>query len=131
MATPPAVEADFTPTKEATALLSKKSEDGVKLSRFLPNPDEWGPGSRGTSHAQFAPADNGQAGEGAADDASAPAAAEVRGAYGANGASMLDKRARLQNKRAKKRQALAAADGATATPGDEGEEGGGDGAGEQ
>ena len=51
MATAPKVQADFTKLPAAVELLSKRDASGAKLSKFLPNPTEWGPGSRGTQHA--------------------------------------------------------------------------------
>ena len=92
---PPLVEADFTPTKEAQELLAKKGDDGAKLGRFMPNPDEWGPGSRHTSHADAFKG---------APSAAAPAPAQPQQKGGGGAGAMLDKRERNQGKRAKKRQ---------------------------
>ena len=102
LAIAPLVEADFTPLKEANKLLEKRDESGNKLSKFMPNPEEWGPGSKSTSHASAFSAAAAGGGGGGADDAAAEAAdvstVSVTGA-------MQEKRARLQGKRAKKRQA--------------------------
>jgi hypothetical protein len=117
LATAPIVQADFTPTKQAQELLTKRTEDGAKLGRFMPNPDEWGPGSRATSHA----AAFGAATSGAADDDGAAAAAAGPG--GAQRGAMLEKRARHQGKRTRKRQAREAREAAAW---EEGEEGGGE-----
>lgn len=56
----PTVQADFTILPEVAQMLSSK-----KVSKFMPNPAQWGPGSRGTSHASF--------GAGAAADGGAEA----------------------------------------------------------
>ena len=98
LAIEPLVQANFTPTREANELLSKRDGGGAKVGRFMPNPDEWGPGAKSTSHATF----------------SATALDKSVGSDGAAGGdgngvavpgSMLEKRARLQGKRARKRQA--------------------------
>lgn len=102
----PLVEADFNPTPEALALLSKRDADGAKVSRFLPNPDEWGPGSKATCHAEGASSSSTPT---AAMAASALPGTEA-GAIDSRGA-MLEKRARNQNKRARKRQAREGAGG--------------------
>ena len=120
LATEPLVQADFTPTREAQDLLAKKTEAGEKVGRFMPNPDEWGPGSRSTSHAF--------------GSASAAAAANLEAAQQAGGSSepgadsqqqqqprgaMLEKRAMNQGKRAKKRQAREAREAAAEGAGEE------------
>ena len=103
MAIPPLVQADFTPYKAAQDLLAKRAEDGSKLGRFMPNPDEWGPGSRSTSHA--AAFSTGASAE--ADTADADAGEGANGGVaGSNpNSAMLDKRGRNQGKRTRKRQA--------------------------
>ena len=110
LAQAPPVQADFTPTKEAQELLSKKSEGGARLGRFMPNPDEWGPGSRHTSHAD-AFAGSSDAAPAAADEPAGGSAA----AGHQHGGAMLDKRAANQGKkkaRKRAREAAAAAEGA-------------------
>ena len=100
MAIPPLVQADFKPLKAAQDLLAKKTEDGTKVGRFMPNPDEWGPGSRSTSHAAAFSAADADADAGASD------AAPKAGRQGANpNSGMLEKRERNQGRRSRKRQA--------------------------
>ena len=127
----PAIVADFRPLKEAVQLLSKRDEDGVKLGRWMPNPEEWGPGSKATSHASFDAGAGGDEGGGGGGGGGGGAPVALGGAAPA----MLAKRARLQGKRGgskdRKRQARDH-DGAEAEGGGEeggGEEGGGEGSG--
>ena len=81
----------------------------------MPNPDEWGPGSKATSHAHLhdersdVSASTSGAGQptaeaGGGGTAASSGSEESSAAYNA---SMLDKRAANQNKRARKRQAAA------------------------
>mmetsp|Transcript_20755 Transcript_20755/g.67946 ORF Transcript_20755/g.67946 Transcript_20755/m.67946 type:complete len:616 (+) Transcript_20755:82-1929(+) len=88
LAASPEEEADFRPVPEVQRMLSKKDGAGGKVGKFLPNPEQWGPGSRGTSHA-------------AAFGAAEAAAAASNGA--------VDKRAENQGKRSRKRRAAEAA----------------------
>lgn len=88
LAASPEEEADFRPVPEVQRMLSKKDGAGGKVGKFLPNPEQWGPGSRGTSHA-------------AAFGAAEAAAAASNGA--------VDKRAQNQGKRSRKRRAAEAA----------------------
>ena len=82
----------------------------------MPNPDEWGPGSRSTSHAKaFAQPTGNEDGDGApSGDSTAP----MQG-------SMQEKRERNQNKRARKRQAREMSTGSEGDKGDGGESSGG------
>ncbi len=111
LAKPPQVKADFTKLAAAQEMLAKKDAKGGKVSRFMPNPAEWGPGSRGTAHAALgeyvaASAASSADGSAAADaSASADAAGEAEVAPPPVGDSMLDKRARNQGKRSRKRAA--------------------------
>ena len=120
--TPPKVQADFTKLAAAEALLNKRDASGAKVGRFLPNPAEWGPGARGKSHAALgthgaeaaAPAEGADAdATDAAAEADGDAAMATDGDAGAAGhGSMLEKRARNQGKKSRKRQAPGAdADG--------------------
>lgn len=119
LAIPPLVEADFRPTKEASKLLEKKDSDGNKLGRFMPNPDEWGPGSRSTSHAKaFAQPTGNEDGDGAPSGEGGDSTAPMQG-------SMQEKRERNQNKRARKRQAREMSTGSEGDKGDGGESSGG------
>ncbi|KAL1521571.1 hypothetical protein AB1Y20_021230 [Prymnesium parvum] len=104
----PLVEADFTHTQEAVALLTKHGSDGEKLGRFMPNPEQWGPGSRATSHATFVTSSNDSSAAGSGTAASTSAVQTQMPA------SMLEKRARNQNKRVRKRQAREEASSTTA-----------------
>jgi len=49
----PSLQADFRPLPEIQQLLARKDASGSKVGKFFPNPTDWGPGSRGTSHANF------------------------------------------------------------------------------
>uniref|UniRef100_A0A7S0LH64 tRNA (guanine(26)-N(2))-dimethyltransferase n=1 Tax=Coccolithus braarudii TaxID=221442 RepID=A0A7S0LH64_9EUKA len=117
----PAVQADFRPLPQVQQLLSKKGADGEKVGKFLPNPAEWGPGSRGTSHtslnsfsadlAEKAAAARGpdaKTADGGHDEFSAVAAdASASGTVRAGelGQQQRDKRARNQGrKRGRKRE---------------------------
>ena len=122
----PAIVADFRPLKEAVQLLSKRDEDGVKLGRWMPNPEEWGPGSKATSHASFDAGAGGDEGGGGGGGGGGGAPVASGGAAPA----MLAKRARLQGKRGSKNKRQARdQDGAEAEGGGE-EEGGEEGGGE-
>ena len=151
LATPPATAADFSKLPAAEKLLNKRDASGAKVGRFLPNPAEWGPGARGKSHAALgthgAEAAAAPAAEGAdaAADAAADATVAVKaegetaamatdgsdaGAAGHGGDSMLEKRARNQGKKSRKRQAPGADADADANGGadaGEGEAAGGEG----
>ena len=100
------------PLKAAEQLLKKKGADGEKLGRFMPNPDEWGPGSRSTSHAAAFAASDGA--DGADGDAAAAGTAPQSGAgsgHAVGSGAMLDKRALNQGKKKRRRQERAAAEG--------------------
>ena len=105
----PKTEADFTPTPAAHALLSKRGEDGARVGRFMPNPDEWGPGSKATSHASFDSGGNTDAATVVASQhCEADASPDKVASSGSLAtSSMQQKRARLQGKRTRKRQAQA------------------------
>ena len=115
LAQPPTIEADFRPTKEAVQLLAKRTDDGTKVGRFMPNPDEWGPGSKGISHTHLHPAAGSSTRDCAVKDGrdrdvdegglTSSATAAVDGSRPA----MLEKRAMNQGRRARKRQARAEA----------------------
>ena len=51
LAKPYALKADFTKLAAAEQVLRKVDAKGVRLARFMPNPADWGPGSKGTAHA--------------------------------------------------------------------------------
>ena len=102
LAIAPLVQADFTPTKEAIKLLEKKDGDGNKLGRFMPNPDEWGPGSKSTSHAK---AFSQPTEEGGVPSQPSEGVEGIDTSDAAGQGAMLEKRERNQNKRARKRQA--------------------------
>ena len=80
-----------------------QADDGSKMSKFMPNPEQWGPGAKSTSHThlthdQAPPQTHKQ-----------PAAAAAAAAAAAPSA-MHEKRAANQGKRARKRQAREAAE---------------------
>ena len=52
LAKPYELKADFTKLAAAEQVLRKVDAKGARLARFMPNPADWGPGSKGTAHAQ-------------------------------------------------------------------------------
>lgn len=101
LAKPPAIEADFTPHRDALALLSKHNADGGKIGKFMPTPEEWGPGSKSTSHTHLT-----------SDQTDRRNAGGAAGAAGDLPAAIMAKRAANQGKRARKRQAREAREAA-------------------
>lgn len=109
LAKPYELKADFTKLAAAEQVLSKVDAKGAKLARFMPNPAEWGPGSKGTAHAalgEYVEASSSSAASvSAAAEAKAGGGAVKAEAPGPIGDSMLDKRAANQGKRSRKRNA--------------------------
>jgi tRNA (guanine26-N2/guanine27-N2)-dimethyltransferase len=106
LAKPYELKADFTKLAAAEQVLRKVDAKGARLARFMPNPADWGPGSKGTAHAAL----------GEYVEASSSSAASVTAAKADGGAAkaeapapisntMLDKRAANQGKKSRKRTA--------------------------
>lgn len=107
LATPPATQADFRPWPAAQQLLSKRDSQNEKkkLGKFMPNPEGWGPGSRGTAHSSLvdAPMPNHR-------PKPTPAAEAAADANDGGSQHQREKRLRNQGKKARKRQALTEGD---------------------
>eukprot|EP00965_Chrysotila_dentata_P231679 6198498-Pleurochrysis_carterae.AAC.4 len=86
-------------------LLSKKGHDGLKLTKFVPTPAQWGPGSRGHTHAALV-VDNAAASSGEAElnGGEAQTRKSSHGLSEYTTQSQHDKREGNQGKRARKRQ---------------------------